>query len=167
MQKRARGRPRTKPDDSEKKHRDLGSYNLFVMKAQNVAGQDVKNHRAFMALIGSFWKVRPLFYAWPLIVPCFTPVIHLFLGCEDCVLVMCELISILHGTHRTLLEGTLFVLCLTSSSSFVVSRVVVSRVLSPAVRPRIERQVAANCFLHALKNGLQQSSLLLSARRHT
>jgi hypothetical protein len=58
--KRARGRPRVRPPEEERKHRDLGAYNLFVMKAQNVAGADVKNHRAFMALIGSFWKVR-----WP------------------------------------------------------------------------------------------------------
>lgn len=56
-EKRGRGRPKMKNDDDPKKHRDLGSYNLFVMKAQNVAGSDVKNHRAFMALIGSFWKV--------------------------------------------------------------------------------------------------------------
>ena len=60
MQKRARGRPRVRPPEEERKHRDLGAYNLFVMKAQNVAGSDVKNHRAFMALIGSFWKARPL-----------------------------------------------------------------------------------------------------------
>lgn len=60
MQKRARGRPRIRPPEEERKHRDLGSYNLFVMKAQNVAGPDVKNHRAFMGLIGTFWKVWPL-----------------------------------------------------------------------------------------------------------
>lgn len=47
-----------RPPEEERKHRDLGAYNLFVMKAQNVAGSDVKNHRAFMALIGSFWKAR-------------------------------------------------------------------------------------------------------------
>lgn len=58
MQKRARGRPRIRPPEEERKHRDLGAYNLFVMKAQNVAGPDVKNHRAFMGLIGTFWKVR-------------------------------------------------------------------------------------------------------------
>lgn len=58
VQKRARGRPRIRPPEEERKHRDLGSYNLFVMKAQNVAGPDVKNHRAFMGLIGTFWKVR-------------------------------------------------------------------------------------------------------------
>lgn len=58
VQKRARGRPRIRPPEEERKHRDLGSYNLFVMKAQNVAGPDVKNHRAFMGLIGMFWKVR-------------------------------------------------------------------------------------------------------------
>ena len=57
LQKRARGRPRIRPLEEDRKHRDLGSYNLFVMKAQNVAGSDVKNHRAFMGLIGSFWKV--------------------------------------------------------------------------------------------------------------
>lgn len=57
LQKRARGRPRIRPPEEERKHRDLGSYNLFVMKAQNVAGPDVKNHRAFMGLIGTFWKV--------------------------------------------------------------------------------------------------------------
>lgn len=57
VQKRARGRPRIRPPEEERKHRDLGSYNLFVMKAQNVAGPDVKNHRAFMGLIGTFWKV--------------------------------------------------------------------------------------------------------------
>lgn len=55
-EKRARGRPRIRPPEEERKHRDLGSYNLFVMKAQNVAGPDVKNHRAFMGLIGTFWK---------------------------------------------------------------------------------------------------------------
>jgi len=55
-EKRGRGRPKSKTDDGEKKHRDLGSYNLFVMKAQHVAGGSVQNHRAFMALIGNFWK---------------------------------------------------------------------------------------------------------------
>lgn len=55
-QKRPRGRPRTRPLEEDRKHRDLGSYNLFVMKAQNVAGSQVKNHRAFMSLIGNTWS---------------------------------------------------------------------------------------------------------------
>ena len=60
MQKRARGRPRIHPPVEDRKHRDLGAYNLFVMKAQNVAGAEVKNYRAFMALIGAYWKVRAM-----------------------------------------------------------------------------------------------------------
>ena len=61
-----RGRPKGKSEDgaspkapkAPRKPRDIGTYNLFVMKAQNVAEGAVKNHRAFLGLIGSFWKVR-------------------------------------------------------------------------------------------------------------
>ena len=41
----------------DRKYRDIGAYNLFVMKAQNVAGAEVKNRCAFMGLVGSYWKV--------------------------------------------------------------------------------------------------------------